>query len=72
MSSLEQRGVATRQGTHAPFLQGFYATKYGISPEDLPCAYVADRLTLSLPMYPGMTDDELEFVASSLLSAIDA
>jgi dTDP-4-amino-4,6-dideoxygalactose transaminase len=72
MAYLEERGVATRQGTHAPFLQGFYATKYGLAPADLPGAYLADRLSLSLPMYPGMTDDELEFVASSLLDAFDA
>jgi dTDP-4-amino-4,6-dideoxygalactose transaminase len=72
MAALEAEGIATRQGTHAAFMQGFYARKYAIRPESLPASYLADRLSLSLPMYPGMTNDELETVASALATAIDA
>jgi perosamine synthetase len=71
-AALEAEGIATRQGTHAAFIQGFYAEKYAIPPESLPASYLADRLSLSLPMYPGMTDGELETVAAALLRAADA
>jgi dTDP-4-amino-4,6-dideoxygalactose transaminase len=71
MAQLERQGIATRQGTHAPVIQDFYRTKYGIRDADFPNAYLADRLTLSLPLYPQMTDEEIDTVVSALLSAID-
>ena len=51
MLRLEARGIATRQGTHAPVILGYYAQKYGLRPEQFPKAYLADRLSLTLPLY---------------------
>lgn len=67
MAELERRGIATRQGTHAPFLQGFYARRYAIPPDQLPNAYFADRLSVSLPLFPGMTEAEIDRVCESLI-----
>jgi dTDP-4-amino-4,6-dideoxygalactose transaminase len=72
MRRLEERGVSTRQGTHAPVLQGFYRTKYGIAPAAFPNATMADRLSLTLPLYPGMTADEQGYVVDELGAAFDA
>jgi len=72
MADMEERGIATRQGTHAPVTQGFYRAKYGLRPEDFPSAHRAERLSLSLPMYPGITANELEFVGVSLVEAARA
>lgn len=72
MAALEAEGIATRPGTHAAFMQGYYATKYSIPPDALPGAFLADRLSLSLPMYAGMTDEELDYVARALRSVVDA
>jgi dTDP-4-amino-4,6-dideoxygalactose transaminase len=72
MARLEAEGIATRQGTHAAFMQGFYSRKYAIPRSDLPRAFLADRLSLSLPMFPGMTEAELNYVATALRSAADA
>jgi perosamine synthetase len=66
MSELETAGISTRQGTHAAALQGFYREKYGLGPEQFPNAYAAERLSLTLPLFPQMTDDEQEFVVSEL------
>jgi dTDP-4-amino-4,6-dideoxygalactose transaminase len=52
-------------------MQGYYATKYAIPPSALPRAFLADRLSLSLPMYAGMTDEELDYVARALRSVVD-
>jgi hypothetical protein len=41
MALLEEKGIATRQGTHAPVIQGYYAEKYGLRPEQFPNAYIA-------------------------------
>jgi dTDP-4-amino-4,6-dideoxygalactose transaminase len=72
MARLESQGIATRQGTHAPTIQEFYANKYAIRPGDYPNAYIADRLSLSLPLYPQMTDAEIETVATALREAMSA
>jgi perosamine synthetase len=36
MARLEEQGIATRQGTHAAALQGYYVHKYGCRPEHFP------------------------------------
>jgi perosamine synthetase len=66
MRRLQEKGIATRPGTHAPFIQNHYARKYGLRPEQFPRAYIADRLSLALPLYPQMTGEEQAFVTETL------
>lgn len=66
MKRLAEKGVATRQGTHAPAHLEYYTSKYNIRPEDFPNAYLADRLTLALPIFPGMSEAELDYVVTNL------
>jgi dTDP-4-amino-4,6-dideoxygalactose transaminase len=72
MLRLEAKGIATRQGTHAPVIVGYYAQKYGLRPEQFPRAYLADRLSLTLPLYAQMTDAEQGLVCHSLQEELDA
>ena len=69
MMRLEKRGIATRQGTHAPVATGYYSRKYGLREQDFPVAVMAERLSIALPLYPGMSDDEQDLVVEELLSA---
>jgi len=66
MMRLEEKGIATRQGTHAPVIQGYYVEKYKLRPEQFPNAYLADKLSLTLPLYVQMTEAEQEFVCQNL------
>lgn len=66
MRDLEQQGIATRQGTHAVVLTSYYAEKYAIAPGQFPAAVLADRLTLTLPLFPQMTEEEQELVVAAL------
>jgi len=66
MIDMEGKGIATRQGTHAPVIVGYYARKYGLRPEAYPNAYMADRISLTLPLYVQMTDEEQETVVREL------
>jgi dTDP-4-amino-4,6-dideoxygalactose transaminase len=69
MRDLEGVGIATRQGTHAPVLSGYYARKYDLRPEQFPDSYAADRLSLALPLYPQLTEAEQVRVVTELTRA---
>jgi dTDP-4-amino-4,6-dideoxygalactose transaminase len=66
MARLKERGVETL--IHYPFplhLQPAFASLQG-SPGDCPVAEAAAREILSLPLHPGMTDDDARFVAAAV------
>jgi perosamine synthetase len=69
MARMEADGVSTRQGTHAAHLQGYYREKYALAAGDFPNAWIADRLSLSLPMYAQMTEAEQDEVVAALRRA---
>ncbi len=66
MDRLEAEGIATRPGTHAVHMLTYYREKYGLKPEDFPNAYLADQLTLTLPLYAEMTEEEQQYVIGRL------
>jgi perosamine synthetase len=66
MQRLFDAGIATRPGTHAPHLLGYYRDKYQIRPADFPQSWRADWLTLALPLYAGLTAGEQEWVCAQL------
>jgi perosamine synthetase len=69
MDKLETAGIATRPGTHAVHMLGFYRDKYGIKPEDFPNAYFADQLTLTLPLFVQITEEEQNYIIEHLISS---
>lgn len=69
MASLQERGIATRPGTHAAALVGYYRRRYGLTPADFPNAHMAERATITLPLYPQMTDSEQDEVVDALRRA---
>jgi perosamine synthetase len=66
MAALESRGIATRQGTHAPVRTAFYQDRFGVDPEHFPQAVIAERLSLALPLFPQMTEEEQDRVIRAL------
>jgi dTDP-4-amino-4,6-dideoxygalactose transaminase len=50
-------------------LTSFYAAR-GVRADDFPNAVLADRLSLALPLFPQITDDELERVVTALRDAL--
>nr|WP_300797707.1 DegT/DnrJ/EryC1/StrS family aminotransferase [uncultured Acetatifactor sp.] len=58
LERLENMGIATRQGTHAVHLLGYYRKRFGYKPEDYIHAYACDRLSITLPLYVGMTIED--------------
>lgn len=70
MRHLRERGVDTRQGTHAVHLLQYYAERYKLEPAHCPGAWLADGLTISLPLYPGMTEAEHDQVVEAVRSFV--
>ncbi|MFQ5734321.1 MAG: DegT/DnrJ/EryC1/StrS family aminotransferase [Planctomycetaceae bacterium] len=70
MDALAEAGVQTRPGTHAVHRLGYYRDKYGWKPEQFPNAVEAEDTTITLPVFPGMTDDQQDVVADWLRSAL--
>lgn len=60
--ALQERGIATRQGTHAVHALGLYRERFGLQPEDHPTAWKADQQSMTLPLYATMTDEEQDYV----------
>ncbi len=70
MQRLEQRGIATRQGTHAVHTLNYYKDRYHIQPSDYLMSYAADRLSLTLPVYATMTKQEFDYVIENIREAL--
>lgn len=64
--ALEEIGISTRQGTHAVTLQNYYREKYEIKNDDYPKACFADKLTIALPLYPQITEEEQQYVVENI------
>lgn len=58
MAALEKTGISVRQGTHAVHTLAYYRQKYAFNDADYPQAYIADRLSITLPLYHRMTEEE--------------
>lgn len=70
LEKLEDIGIATRQGTHAIHLLGYYKKRFNYRPEDYIHAYACDRLSITLPLYIGMTEDDQEYVIDCIQKVI--
>jgi perosamine synthetase len=66
MKYLLNKGISTRPGTHAVHTQKYYSNKYNIKQEGYPNSLFADRCSVSLPLYPSMTNEETDYVINTI------
>ena len=66
MVDLADKGISTRQGTHAVHALSYYKKKYHFTDSDLNCSFTADQLTMTIPLYPQMTSLEQEYVIDAI------
>jgi dTDP-4-amino-4,6-dideoxygalactose transaminase len=72
MAALASKGISTRPGTHAVHRLGYYRDKYGFQPQDFPAAALCEDTTITLPIFPGMTDADQQLVASTILDSLSS
>ena len=53
-------------------LQPYYRDKYGLTPQMFPCATEAFESEVSLPIYPKMTDEDVEYVIEQIRRILGA
>ena len=70
MEKLEAMTIATRQGTHAIHTLGYYKNRYNLKDEDFLMSYAADRLSVALPLYANMNDNEFDYIISNIKDAL--
>jgi perosamine synthetase len=68
MEALQAAGIATRPGTHAVHMLGYYRDRFGLRPDDYPGARDCDANTMAIPLHNRMTDEDYERVAAALLA----
>jgi dTDP-4-amino-4,6-dideoxygalactose transaminase len=70
MDSLLEHKIQTRPGTHAVHRLGYYANKYLLSADQFPNAVAAEDTTITLPIFPGMTEQQQSMVVDVLETAL--
>jgi dTDP-4-amino-4,6-dideoxygalactose transaminase len=68
MEHLQGEGIATRPGTHAVHMLGYYRERFGLRPEDYAAARDCDANTMAIPLHNRMTADDYEYIVDVLLS----
>ncbi len=63
---LKTRDIETTLGTYSMHLQPYFRDRFGIRDEDLPAATRAHRQALTVPLYPQMTDADVDSVVDAL------
>lgn len=70
LQALARRGIGATVNYRAVPRLSYYREKYGLSPQRFPVAHEWGESTLSLPLYPGLREDEQDHVIDTLLKDI--
>jgi dTDP-4-amino-4,6-dideoxygalactose transaminase len=68
MDRLHAAGIATRPGTHAVHLLGYYRDRFALEADDFPGARDCDSNTMAIPLHNRMSPDDLAYVVATLNS----
>jgi len=66
MDYLQKNGVSTRPGTHAVHLLKYYREKYDLEANDFPNAYISDQCSIAFPIFPSLSEQELDYIFSTI------
>jgi len=66
MEHLQQKGIATRPGTHAVHMLDYYKRTFGFKPEDFPNSRDANNNSMSIPLHNRMTKDDFWYIIETL------
>lgn len=67
IEALRERGIGTSVHFIPLHVHPYYRERYGYRPEDFPIALDAYRRIISLPLYPAMSDEDVERVIDAVM-----
>jgi len=70
IEELARRNIGTSVHFIPIHLYSYYRDRYGFRPEDFPVAYGEYRRMVSLPLYPRMTDRDVDDVVEAVLAVV--
>ena len=70
IAALRARGVEATLGTYALHAQPFFARTFGYRPGALPGSHAAFLRSIALPLYPQMTDDDVDAVVDGVRAVL--
>jgi dTDP-4-amino-4,6-dideoxygalactose transaminase len=72
IEELKRRNIGTSVHFIPIHLHPYYRDRYGYAPERFPVAYDNYRRMLSLPLHPGLSDQDVDDVADAVLDVVRA
>lgn len=66
LTQLNERGVRSTIHFKSLHMHSHYNKKYNYQPEDFPCSYIWGEKVISLPIFPGLTELEQEYVIETV------
>ena len=70
IEELRVRNISTSVHFIPIHLHPYYRDKYGFKPDDFPVAFREYQRIISLPLYPRMTDQDVDDVIEAVLDAV--
>lgn len=71
MDELANAGIGTRPPTHAIHTLSYYRDKYKTRPHDYPSAWAANICGFSIPIFPGLTEEDQNYVIETILKYLN-
>ena len=68
MDKLMSLGIATRPGTHAVHMLGYYQQSFGFHEDDFPNAKLSDTQSMAIPLHNKMNQDDFDHVIAAIRS----
>ena len=66
IEKINEKGIGTSVHYIPVHMHSYYEKKYGFNPEDFPIAKQLSESVITLPLYPGMTEKQIEYVTSTI------
>lgn len=66
MEILQAKGIATRPGTHAVHMLGYYRERFSLKPEDFPGARDCNDHSMAIPLHNRMSPEDYAYVVEAI------
>lgn len=66
MQKLQDKGIATRPGTHAIHMLNYYTKRFNLQAEEFVEAKRCNDLTMAIPLHNKMTEQDFEYVVRAI------